>query len=427
MSVFAQTIEANLKRLDEIEKQYPATEIKPTEVLAEIETLTGQIEGAKAQLAAEEAIAAARSTASKAVAVQGKPGAYSPATSNETVVQVLAKHYTPKGQATEKPSIAHFALAVRDLKTNARLPDQVYGAMTTYVNTASPADGGVAVPGEYPQDILNIGLGVGSLAGRCAQITLNQGYTKVPVYVNAPWSVYSGTTGPAIVAEGGDISEAKPVFSYVDVTIQEAKHIVPVSNEMLRRGPASLVGTLMAGADKSLTYFINNQVIASLSGAAALKTVAIATGSVQTSKFVYQNWIDLDAAMPTDNWNSSGLTVIANEGLKPYLRIAQIPGTTTYVPLYANGKFDGKDVSFNPLSVAVGSKGDVYVADLSMIWFAQEQGGLRLDFDPYYKFVNDAGAWRWVRPFAVKPMVAAAWTYPDSVTRSPYLVLAGSR
>ena len=72
----------------------------------------------------------------------------------------------------------------------------------------------MAVPGEYPQDVTTIGLGNNSLAKLCSPITITQAYRKVPVYVRPPWAVYSGTQGPALVAEGGDISSARPQFEY---------------------------------------------------------------------------------------------------------------------------------------------------------------------------------------------------------------------
>lgn len=424
MSVFHNQIEANQKRLAEITQQYPDGDVWPEEIKAEVAKLSAEVEGARSQIAAREAMAAALSTAPKSAAYKPAMPERHDLKSLETVRTVM-------------PSFGDFAMGIKAVREN-HASDRVRNALTDYVQVGSTTAGGYAVPGVYETNVDKFIFNEQSLASLCSKIISDQPVLKVPVDDQWPGAAYaSGTSGtqPVFVAEAGNIPQRKVVMGQKTLNIYSLKHMVPITNEMNKWGPANLGAYLTQGAQAAITHEVNRYILmGSGSGqpdglmyAAALKTVA--TGSGQASGTInYGNTVDMLVAIPQQERGDSLVWVATPQAEGQFLRMT-VSGAN--VPVYVNGDASkkpfgntllGQPVFYNPGAPAITAAGRLMLINFARVWFAGEAAP-RLDYIPYAYPEQDAAAFRWVYSFGSTPRLSAPITFGDGNAYSPYATL----
>jgi HK97 family phage major capsid protein len=337
-------------------------------------------------------------------------------------------------------SFGEFALCVRAASFNPKGPaaQRIRNAATTYGQESVGGDGGYAVPPDFVTEILRKVTGEGTLFGMTDRRTTKTNSLTLPVNETEPWN----NSGPQAirVAEAVAGTQYKPALGAVTVHAEKLMALVPVTEELLE-DDQQLSEHLLAIVAPKFDYALNKELISGTGTAqaegilnsAALVTVA-AEGGQTPATVVYNNVVKMRRSMPQANRKRA--VWMANPDLEQQLEQLVVTGTSApalpaYLPAGVFGNADdlllGRPVIFTEAAKAVGTPGDLMLADMSQYLTVVKTEGLRSDLSLDVWFDQAMACFRFVLRMGGKPWWSKAITPSGSVGQKSAFVALGAR
>jgi HK97 family phage major capsid protein len=317
-----------------------------------------------------------------------------------------------------------------------RLLIQPQDAATTYGSEGIGADGGYLAPPDFRQELLTKVLADESLLARCMQINTDSNAVTFPANENEPWSasgIQAFWTGEATAP-----TQSKPAVRGLTVHVEKLVALVPVTDELLADA-SILQGFLMGFVPQKIDFQLNDAILngsgvgkpQGILKSAALITVAKEAG--QTAGTIqYNNATKMFARMRPANRRNA--IWIANQDAEPQLAAMVVPpGTTGAQPAFlpagglSNAPFDtllGRPIVYSEATKALGTPGDLVLADMSQYVAVVKGGGVRTDISIHLYFDQDVTAYRFVLRVGGKPWWNSTITRTGSkLSQSAYVAM----
>lgn len=132
-----------------------------------------------------------------------------------------------------------FLVAVRNARSGSvdpRLSD-IRNQPAQFGSEGIGADGGIAVPPDFREMIINAVQGQDSLLPRTRQLTTSTNSITMPINAVAPWDNTQGITVHRVL-EAGQKPPSKPALQGKQLTVHKSVVLVPVTDELLEDAPA---------------------------------------------------------------------------------------------------------------------------------------------------------------------------------------------
>ena len=297
-----------------------------------------------------------------------------------------------------------------------RLIDGPQNAATTYGSEGVGADGGYTVPPDFRQQMLTKVFADESLLARCFQINSESNDVVFPADEDEPWSTTGGIQ-VYWVGEAGAPTQSKPALRGLSVHAEKMAALVPVTDELLADS-AALQGWLTEKAAAKIAFKVNDAILNG-SGAgkpqgilksAALITIAKESGQT-AGTVLYNNITKMWRAMRPANRRNA--IWIANQDVESQLYALTLPGAAAAgIPVFlpANGLSDspldkllGRPIIYSEATAALGTPGDLVLADLTQYVALVKGGGMRTDISIHLWFDQDVTAFRFILRIGGKP------------------------
>lgn len=327
-------------------------------------------------------------------------------------------------------------------KADARL---IQNALSTYGSEGVAADGGFAVPPEWRASIMEAVAGEESMLSRTDQQVASGNSITFPVDETTAWQTSGG-----ILAywdgEASTMTQSKPQLKDVTLKLNRLTALVPVTEELLEDAPA--MGSYVARKAAEKIAFKVTDAIINGSGAgqplgilsAPCKVQVAKIGSQVAATFHAKNAAMMMGRMPASSFARSAW-LINQDVVQQILQLgfAVTDGTTSNVgagALYlppngiANGSpygsLLGRPIVVTEACAALGTAGDVILADLSQYLTVVKTGGVRSDTSMHLYFDQAVTAFRFIFRMAGQPWLSAPITRKNgSSTLSHFITLEG--
>lgn len=324
-------------------------------------------------------------------------------------------------------SFGEFAVKVKAAVRGSVDPRLVRNSPGSYGSEGVGEDGGFAVPPDFRQEIVVKVLGEQSLLGMTDQQTSSSNQLTIPKDETTPWQT-SGGVQAYWENEGNQLKASKMELQSSTVRLNKLTALVPVTDELLEDVNA-LANYLRRKAPEKMDYKINDAIINGggagqplgiLNGAAKV-TVAKATTNGASADVVYDNIKGMWARMYAP-CRSKAVWLI-NQDVEPFLQsmVLQSGSATTQLgfPVYLPpgglndspyARLMGRPVIVTEACQAVGTEGDIILADLSSYLSVVKAGGatIRQDVSIHLWFDYDMTAFRFIMRIGGMPW----WTSP---------------
>ncbi|MGQ3051095.1 MAG: phage major capsid protein [Roseateles sp.] len=322
-------------------------------------------------------------------------------------------------------TMGHWAMAVRAASLNPTSMDgRLQAALTTYGSEGAGSDGGFAVPTDYRNEVIRLGmLSEDSLFNRCDTTPTNSNSVTLVKDETTPWS----TSGVRVYTrtEAQAMTQSKPVLGDMTVKLHETYAFVPMTDELLADAPM-LSSYLTTKAGEAFQFKLNDYIvngtgagqILGILNSPALITVGKETS--QTADTVHaDNIVKMWSRMPAAARSRS--VWLVNQDVEPQLmQLGSVVKTATgtavggmpsYLPpggLSASpyGTLLGRPVVVTEACQALGDKGDIILAYLPG-FFAPYKGGLKSDVSMHLFFDQGVTAFRWTLRAGGQPWLSA--------------------
>lgn len=307
-------------------------------------------------------------------------------------------------------------------------------------NEGTNADGGYLVPPEYAEGVIDMVKTESVLYPQARKVNISSN-RLIENYINESSRVdpSTGSRHGGVLAywkaEAAQYSAVKAAIGERTTNVEKLTAYVPVTEELLQDAPAleSMINGLVA---KEFAYKVddmmingtgsNNIPLGVLAGN-ALVTVAKEANQVAATVNV-DNILKMKNALIEQC--RKGAKWYINQDVEPQLFKLLISGTTT--PLYtyagqygnADGMLLGMPVKPIEQCAALGTKGDIILADMSQFLIV-ERGGMTRQASMHVRFDYDETVFKFTWRIGGRPDWQNAITpYKGSTTRSPYVALA---
>jgi len=337
-------------------------------------------------------------------------------------------------------SFGEFAMVVKSAALRPTNEDPRLKVMNAAATTAGSegvgADGGYLVPPDFKQTLLEKVMGEDSLLARTDQVPTSSNAVTIPVDEDEPWS--SSGIQAYWSGEGQAPTQSKPALRAVTVRAEKMIALVPVTDELLSDAP-SLDAYLRQKAPAKMLYKLNDAIVngdgaskpLGLMKSAALVTQA-AEGGQTAGTVVYNNITKMWSRMYAPSRRKA--VWIINQDIEPQLFALTVPAASTSFPAYLPGgglsqtPYDtlmGRPVVYTEASQAVGTPGDIILADMSQYLSVVKNGGIRTDVSIHLFFDADETAFRFVLRVGGQPWWQKSITRAKSaLPLSAYVALA---
>lgn len=362
-------------------------------------------------------------------------------------------------------SFGHFAYAVmRDCK-GPRLGGEVagyldrldsYGAefkalaqgfstkAVSGANEFADSEGGIMVPLQYSQGMWQRAISDDDLLGRLDTIPLAGNAIRIPALQDksrANGSRFGGIRG-YWVSEGNQGTNTKPTTRYIDLRLQKAMVLVPVTEELLEDAPAmeSKFGQMAA---EELQFVVKDAVVngtgVGMPKGILNETAKITQGAVSgqgTNTIIATN---VDAMWARRHSPTGGSYVwLGNqeiEGQLAQLNYSVTNTAATWVYLPQGGitnaptpMLKGRPLLFIEQAAALGTEGDLILFDPTQYAFAVKSSGVRSAVSMHLRFDYDEQLFKFVLRVDGRSYWDSALTrYKGTNTLSPIVTLNSTR
>ena len=313
----------------------------------------------------------------------------------------------------------------------------IYDPRLKALNEAEGDQGGFLVPEEFRNTLLSIALEQSVIRPRATPIPMASNTVRIPYIRDASHAstVFGGVRG-YWDSEAATATESEPTFAQLQLTAKKLVGYTVVSNELLADSAIALEALLQAQFGAALAYFEDDAFIngdgagepLGILNADALVTVAKETGQAATT-LTYQNVLKMYSRMlPTSL--SRAVWIMHPDTFPQLAQMSMSVGTGGSPVFIANAvggaptSLFGRPIIFSEKAQTLGTKGDVYFADLSYYLIGDRQS-LTAAASPHVKFTTDQTVYRFIKRLDGRPWLDTAITPRNgSNTLSPFVALA---
>ena len=326
------------------------------------------------------------------------------------------------------------------------IPDPRFAKIEEYQKAAGTGPvisdstyGAILIPPAFGEMIMTETMEKANIWARGSAVPMSSYSIEFPVPED--WDHSSGTYYGGIyasfTAENTAITETRPRFGSVKLTLNEAKAMTAPSNSILRYSPISLESTLRSMFSDALSALLTDKIINGL-GAGEPMGMLNAPCKIEISKetgqdadtIVLDNCLNMLQRFPANSRRRS--MWIVNNDCEPQLRkmhqVVGLSGVPVYQFAAGNQQFDtlfNIPVVLTEFAQKVGDAGDIILVDPTAYFTAYFTGGMTWDTSTHVYFAYDQTAFRLVYPCDAQPKHRSALTPRySSVTLSPVITLA---
>jgi len=303
-----------------------------------------------------------------------------------------------------------------------------------------PSEGGFLVAPNFSQQLFKRAHEVGSLLSQISMIPIsgNSNGLKIPGIDETSRADGSRWGGIQTywVTEAGTAIVKKPKFRLIELDLKKLMGLCYTTEELLR--DAAAFETVIMQAFPEDLVFTQEEAIVNGTGAGQPQGILNCNAVIQVDKetgqaastIVYENIVNMFARL----WAPSMLKAVwlADQTCLPQLMTMTLDVGTGGVPVYTPpggasaapyGQIFNRPVLFHEHGQAVGTAGDLMLADLSQ-YLMIEKGGIRTDSSMHVRFLYDEMVYRFVYRVDGQPAWNSALT-PKSGgdTQSPFVKL----
>lgn len=306
-------------------------------------------------------------------------------------------------------------------------------------NTGIGSEGGFLVQTDFSKTLRETAVETGQLASRC---------THQPVGANSDGFEYmeiqdkdrsaGSTFGGLKVYRKGEVSTLtasdKAKMEPREIRLEDMYGLIYTTNRQLRDGVA-LQALITRGFKKQFGFKLDCEIFEG-SGAGEclgfMKSPALVTVAKETDQaaatIVVQNILKMWGAMPASS-RANAVWLVSQVGVEEALPQMTIGNQPVYMPpsglskgMY--GTLLGRPILPIEQGEAIGTKGDIVLADLAQ-YLLVEKGGIEAAESIHVKFLTDERAFRFIMRNNGQPMDSApVTTYKGSKKVSPFVALA---
>jgi HK97 family phage major capsid protein len=312
-----------------------------------------------------------------------------------------------------------YVMAVKDHDTGAKTEGverlvTYCKALSTYGSEGIGTDGGFAVPPEYANEIMVMVQGEDSLLSRTRQFPLSRNAISLPTDEVAPWDTSNGVT-TAWEGEAGTIAQSKPQLTLKELRLRKLTCLVPVTEELLEDGLA--MGSYVSQIAGEKLDFAVGEAIFRGTGAGQPKGFMNSGSLISVTKETLQVASTIVGPNITKMWSRMyapyrrNAVWLVNPEAEPELMRLAITGrtdggtaTTSFgamIWMPANGisglpynTMFGRPVLATQHCAALGTVGDIVLADLTQYISAVKSGGVESSSSIHLWFDQDAVAFK---------------------------------
>lgn len=320
-------------------------------------------------------------------------------------------------------------------------PDpRILNAPTYYGSEGTAADGGFAVPPDFRQEIMSLVSGDDSLTKLCNQQLTNSNAITLPIDSTSPHQ----TSGGVLVSWSGEaaaIGQSKPSLGQVECRLNKLAALVPLSDELMEDSPA-LSRWLPAKIGEKINAAMNTAIVSGsgvgqplgLLNANCKITVAAESGQ-GANTIIAKNCVKMLARLPTSSRKNA--VWLCHPDVEQQLALMVMPGTSPNAAIFLPGgtminagasTLLGRPLVVTEAASALGTEGDLILADLSQYLVVSKTSGVRNDWSMHLFF--DLG----VTAFRATFRVGGQSLWPAAVARqngsstfSPIITLNSTR
>lgn len=333
---------------------------------------------------------------------------------------------TDSGKWGFKTTAEFFNAVMRSSARSAAIdPRLIANALTTTGSEGVGADGGFAVPPDFQATIIKKILGEDSLLSRTDQMTSSSNSMTVPIDETAPWDATGGIQA-YWESEAGQKTQSKPALGEVSVKLNKCIVLVPLTDELLEDAPA-MATYVNSRAPEKINFKVNAAIINGTGVGQPLGilqsegTVIVPGEAGQTSgTVVFNNVINMYSRLYAPA--QSRAIWLANQDVLPQLMKMQFGTTGTAVPAYLPpgglsgspyATLMGRPIISSEAMPALGSQGDLILADMSQYLSITKGGGIKSDVSIHVFFDYDVTAFRFVLRVGGQPWWNRAVARPN--------------
>ena len=284
------------------------------------------------------------------------------------------------------------------------------------LNTVVDSEGGFLIAPQFSNEILRKMFEGGDILSRVRRIPLTGNTINIP-YVNessrADGSRWGGVRG-YWREEAGDVTATKPDFGQLELKLKSAMCVGYVTGEQMQDYAAT--GSLLQQAfEEELTFIVENSIFAG-NGAGKPLGVLSAPCVVQVTKETNQTADTLWGPNVVKMWsrcpsrNRKNAVWVVEQSVEPYMwgltlegrygsASTAVEGVPLYIPVGTamnQGQYPllcGRPVIYSEHASAVGTAGDIMLADFSQYLLATK-GGVKADSSIHVRFLYDEQTFR---------------------------------
>jgi HK97 family phage major capsid protein len=274
--------------------------------------------------------------------------------------------------------------------------------------------------------MMNEVISTGVLASRCRRFTIGSGSDGIKINGIDETSRASNLWGGIMVYmtdEAGTVTATKPKFRRIEMNLHKMMGICYLTDELMRDATA-LEGFIVQGFTSAFRFKLDDQIFQGsgageclgLMNSGCLVTVDKESGQAAAT-ILAENIVKMYSrrfASQTGNY-----VWLYNQSIEPQLFTMSLAVGTGGIPIYmpAGGLSDAPYARLMGLpaiaiehTAALGTTGDIVLANLTDGYLLAEKGGIRQDVSIHVQFLYDEQILRFIARFDGQPWRASALT-----------------
>ena len=296
----------------------------------------------------------------------------------------------------------------------------------TGLGESVPSNGGFLVQQDFSTNMMNEVISTGVLASRCSRIQIGANSDGIKINGIDETSRESNLWGGIMVYmvdEAGTVTATKPKFRRIEMNLHKMMGICYLTDELMK-DVAALEGFVTQGFTSAFRWKLDDQIFQGtgageclgLMNSGCLVSVSKETGQ-NASTVVAENIVKMYSrrfAAQTGNY-----VWFYNQAIEPQLFTMSLSVGTGGIPIYmpAGGLSDAPYARIMGLpaiaiehAAALGTVGDLVLANLKDGYILAEKGGVRQDVSIHVLFLYDEQVLRFIARFDGQPWRASALT-----------------
>jgi len=315
-------------------------------------------------------------------------------------------------------------------------------AGTPTLEIGDPEQGGFLTPPEYSRTMLERGFTNSNFLQRCTKIPMAINEIHMPYIQDFTHTTYlHGAMQAYWKDELAAKTATKPKFGEITMRLNKLVMLIYSSDELIEDSIVSMEPLLGVKAGDTIGWKMDRAIIRGtgagqprgIIGAACTVNQAKEAGQIAAT-IVIENILKMWSRMPSASLAKS--IFICNNDCFPQLGLMTIPVGTGGAPAYLPatgvsgapyGTLMGRPLIFSEHCSALGTVGDIILADFSEYLVGQKRGagaGIQYASSIHFKFDVDQTAFRFVMRADGQPWWPSVFTPKAGSTQGPFVTLA---